>query len=455
MNLKVNIFSKIKSSDTKNKSIINNVIASFIIQGGAIVVSLLTFPAYISYFDNQQVLGLWFTILSVLTWVLTFDLGIGNGLRNHLVEPLVTNDLIKIKKYISSAYLIVGSMVVILLIASFIIFPFINWNTVFNISSEVISKDVILKSVTIVFFGIMLQFLLRLIASILYALQKSALPGLLTLFSSILTLLLVLTVNTGNIEENLILLSWVNVVAVNLPLLVATLIIFNTKLKSNTPNIKFFNKIYAFRLLKLGGLFLWLQIMYMIISNTNEFLISWLSGPEYVVDYQIYNKLFTLVSTIFSLALTPIWSMVTKAMAENDFVWIGRLYKILKIAAVITILAQFLMIPFLQFIVDIWLGENIFTINYIYAFIFAVAGGVFIWNSVISSIINGTGKIKIQFIFLTVGVIIKFPVAYFLSIAMGTWTAVIISNIVAMLPYCIIQPIWINKLIKQQKLGSE
>ncbi|QNU03884.1 lipopolysaccharide biosynthesis protein [Peribacillus butanolivorans] len=455
MNLKVNIFSKIKSLDTKNKSIINNVIASFIIQGGAIVVSLLTFPAYISYFDNQQILGLWFTILSVLTWVLTFDLGIGNGLRNHLVEPLVTNDLIKIKKYISSAYFIVGSMVVILLIASFIIFPFINWNTVFNISNEVISKDVILKSVTIVFFGIMLQFLLRLIASILYALQKSALPGLLTLFSSILTLLLVLTVDTGNIEENLILLSWINVVAVNLPLLVATLIIFNTKLKSNTPNIKFFNKIYAFRLIKLGGLFLWLQIMYMIISNTNEFLISWLSGPEYVVDYQIYNKLFTLVSTIFSLALTPIWSMVTKAMAENDFVWIGRLYKILKIAAVITILAQFLMIPFLQFIVDIWLGENIFTINYIYALIFAVAGGVFIWNSVISSIINGTGKIKIQFIFLTVGVIIKFPVAYFLSIAMGTWTAVIISNIVAMLPYCIIQPIWINKLIKQQKLGSE
>lgn len=65
-----------------------NSIASVGVKIGAIFVALFTTPAYIRYFDNNEILGAWFTILSILNWILYCDMGIGNGLRNSLVYAI-------------------------------------------------------------------------------------------------------------------------------------------------------------------------------------------------------------------------------------------------------------------------------------------------------------------------------------------------------------------------------
>ncbi len=454
MNIFKNVIHRFQSTNGRNRLIIKNVAASFLIKGGALLLALLTMPAYMRYFENQQILGMWFTILSVLTWVLNFDMGLGNGLRNHLVGAIAENDSMKIKKYISSAYAMIFGIVAVLLIISHVCFPFVNWNTVFNVSHAAISSEVLLETVQIVFTGILLQFLLRLITSVLYALQKSAIPSLLSLITTAIILVFVLTVNSGSVEENLKMLAYANVIAVNLPLLIASIVVFSTNLKSCGPHIKFFNKKYSIDVIKLGGVFFWLQIMYMLIANTNDFLISWLSGPENVVYYQIYRKPFMLVSTIFALTLTPIWSAVTQAIAENDYKWIRVLYIRLKRLAAITIAGEFLMITILQMFINIWLGDRAIDVDIRYALVFATAGSMFIWNGVISSIVNGTGKLKIQFIFLTVGVIIKFPIAFMLTGLTGAWIGVVASDIFAMLLYCLIQPIWINKYLKELEEGG-
>jgi Na+-driven multidrug efflux pump len=186
----------------------------------------------------------------------------------------------------------------------------------------------------------------------------------------------------------------------------------------------------------------------MIITTTNEFLITWLVGTAEVVEYQIYNRLFLLVGTLFALALTPIWSTVTKALSEKNYNWIKKLFKILNLIALIAVVCEFAMIPFLQLGINIWLGENTIKVNYYYAVIFAISGSVFIWNGVLSSIANGLGELKTQSIFLTVGAFIKIPVAWFLVTIFDSWIGVIVANIVAMSLYSIIQPLRINKLLK-------
>lgn len=444
----INVLSKIKRLEGTNKQILLNTAGAFTVRGAGLVVSFFTMPAYMRYFEDQKILGLWFTMLSVFSWILTFDLGIGNGLRNKLVKPLIEHDILSAKSYISSAYMMSSIVVVIALVLGRITFPLINWNSVFNISVDVVSAKILLEIIQLVFAGIMLQFLLSLVFSILYALQKSAFPNLLYLISNIALLIFVLSANSGSIESNLKMLAGVNILFTNLPLIAATVIVFMTGLKFCAPSIHHFKIKFAKDVMKLGGIFFGLQIMSLLITSTNEFLITWLTGTKNVVDYQIYNKLFLLVGTIFTLALTPIWSAVTKALSQNDFIWIGKLYKILKCAAAVFIVGEFVLILMLQLLVNIWLGNNAIKINIIYSLIFAVSGSLYIWHSAITSIVNGIGKLRIQFIWLTFGAVIKIPVAYILFKMTGSWISVVVANFIALLPYCIVQPFFINKYLK-------
>ncbi|VDN46213.1 conserved membrane protein of unknown function [Petrocella atlantisensis] len=446
---------KFLNTNENNKAIVYNTIGAFLVKGGALVISLFTMPAYMRYFDNQQILGLWFTIISVLSWVLTFDLGIGNGLRNHLVPALVKRDQTRIKKYISSAYVVVGTIVLFSLMSSAIFFRFINWNLIFNIPNDILSIETLNITVSIVFSGIMLQFLFKLITSILYAMQKSALNNFLSLLTSIITLIYVSFAKSSDISASLISLAVVNVLAVNFPLLISTIFIFTKELRGCKPEIKFFEIKYARDVIKLGGIFFWVQIMYMVIIATNEFLITWFSTPEMVVEYQIYNKLFTLIGTVFVLALTPIWSAVTKAFSEQNFTWIKKLYRTLRLMALLAVICEFVMIPFLQYGINIWLGDNAIQVNYLYAVAFASFGSIIIWNGVISSIANGCGQLKIQSIYFTIGALVKIPIAWFLVGVFNSWIGVIVSNIIAMSLYCLIQPMWLNEFLSKKELEEK
>lgn len=446
----IKVKTKIKNINENNRTIIYNSLGAFIVKGGAIIVALFTMPAYIRYFDDQVILGLWFTILSVLTWVLAFDLGIGNGLRNRLVPTFVNKNFLLSKKYISSAYIILSIIVFFTILCSTIVFKFINWNNIFNIPENTVSKEVLYLAVLIVFSGIMLQFLFKIINSILYALQKSALNNLLSLLTSIIIFIYVSTAKTSDISTNLISLAIIYVLAVNIPLIIATFIVFSNSLKESKPSFKYFGRKYAMDVVVLGGVFFWVQIMYMILTATNEFLITWFTGPGMVLEYQIYYRLFTLIGTILTIALTPIWSAVTKALAEKDYNWIKKLYKKLTWVALIAIILEFSMIPLLQIIIDFWLGENTIQVNYLYASTFAISGSIIIWIGVLTTIANGFGMLKIQSIFYTVGVIIKIPLAWILVEALDSWIGVIVANIIAFSLFCIIQPITLNKFINKK-----
>ena len=161
-------------SDKKNKNIILNVIAAFLVKGGSMIVSLFTLPAYIRYFNDQTVLGVWLTLLSVLNWVLSFDLGIGNGLRNHLTIAITENKQDDVKKYISSAYMMIGIFSAAIIIAAKIIFPYINWNAIFAVPENYISCRTMKKAVDSIH---------RINASILFAINKFCVICITALFS--------------------------------------------------------------------------------------------------------------------------------------------------------------------------------------------------------------------------------------------------------------------------------
>jgi O-antigen/teichoic acid export membrane protein len=163
------------------------------------------------------------------------------------------------------------------------------------------------------------------------------------------------------------------------------------------------------------------------------------------VDYQIYYRLFSLAGMLFTLALTPMWSAITKAFEEKDSAWINKYFKLLNQLVLIVFFCEFLIIPLLQIIVNIWLGQNTIDINYFYAIIFALFGGIFVYHSVLSTFACGIGRMRLQAIFYTIGIVVKVIFVYSGTNLYNDWIIIVISDIVILAPYCLAQHIALKK----------
>ncbi|MGG3625212.1 hypothetical protein ABES25_16860 [Bacillus gobiensis] len=441
---------RIRQLSGNTRKVISNVINGVVVKGIAILIGFLTIPAYMRYFEDNTILGVWFTILSVLSWILSFDLGMGNGLRNRIVDTIVKNEEVGTRKYISSAYIFLTAVSIVIFSIIFIVSLIIPWNKVFNISDQIIKTVDLRIAIIIVLFGIMLQFILRLISSILYALQESSIPNLLTLITSIILLVFVSISNSIGNNNSIIVLSLVYLFAVNLPLLITTIIIFSKRLKNVIPSFHFFDIKYAVDTLKVGSAFLGLQLEAMVINNTSVFLITWLLGSIYVVEYNVYFKVFSLVSTMYSLITVPIWSAITKAKSEDDYQWIKKVTRVLQLIAILFTIGQFALLPIMQFLFDIWLKENSIHVNYKIMILFAIEQGIIIWSGINASICNGLNEMKWQFVLMTVGACLMFPLAIIFTNIFEGYYGVILAHSFSLLPYCIGQTVWLEWYIRKE-----
>ena len=189
MKVKTIIRKKYDNLSENNRIVIVNVIGSFFVKGLSMIVSFLTVPAYIKFFNGEIVLGVWFTILSVISWVLNFDLGIGNGLRNYLTVAYIEKDFEEAKRLISSAYIVIGAITFIIIVISLKCFDYVSWNDFFKVEKDVISDGTMLLTVKVVFVGIVLQIFFKIISSVLYAIQKSSVNNILSLVTAVIILI--------------------------------------------------------------------------------------------------------------------------------------------------------------------------------------------------------------------------------------------------------------------------
>lgn len=437
----------IKSKDTR--TLLANIIGSFGVKGISLFIGLFTTPTYIRYFNNNEILGVWFTILSVLAWILNCDMGIGNGLRNKLVGALQSENQDEAKKYVSSAYMFLFSVSLVIIAAIALISQWVNWNKVFNIDATVLDANTLGNALTILLISIILQFVLRLITSILYALQKAFIPGLLNLATNVIMLTYAsISIDLGY-NGSIVTMAGAYLIAVNGPLVITTFIVFGISNREIAPSLKLVKKEYALSTLKIGGMFLWIQLMAMVLNSTNSYFVTLFIGNTATVDFNIYNKIFTIIGTFVTLATTPIWSAVTKAQVEKNYRWMYNLFKKFFVIALLAVFAEFLLIIPLQFVFNVWLGADSIIVDYRIAALFALYGSVMIWSSSITCFVNGLGELKLQSIFLTLGAIIDIVLSYILARATGSYVAIVAANICAFLPYLVVQTIWLVKYMRK------
>lgn len=444
-----NIKEKINNSDKKTKTLLGNISISFVIKGLALIISFLLTPAYIKYFNNNTVLGCWFTIISILNYICSFDIGIGNGLRNILVEKLNEDNKQEIKKIISTSYIMVMAIGLVIVLIFTISINYIPWNNILNISYREISQRNLMLMLYIIFIGVIIHFIFNLINPICYAMQRSFIPSLITISNNVIILIALLLSNVIKPSNKIIYISFANVISILIPYLVATIIIFKKNLKNCFISIYSFDIKYGKNIIKLGMKFLYLQIVALLMFSTNEILINNFTMPENVVTYQIYNKLFYVIATIFALMLTPLWSAVKEAKVQNDYKWIKNIYSKTNKLLLVTIPILIILVICFKPIIYIWLGKgNGIEINIMYLILFAIYYWIYMKVNIISSFVSGLEKLKMNTIVITICCILKFIIGIYVLKCYQNWIIVIVINAVILIPYIIFVGRDIRKEIK-------
>ena len=394
------------------------------IRGLSMLISLISAPIMLHHV-NRADYGVLLTLTSIVSWVGLMDVGLGNGLRNKLPEFLANKDFRSAKKVISSCYATLAIYVGILITIFLLISPFVNWLDVLN--SPTSDAGEISCLANIVFVAFCIQFLLALMNSILFAYQMPAFQSVFTFVGQVLSLVaLVFQVYVFDVTS-VFQIGAVNCLMTPFVLFLGSIWLYRTKLKDIAPSFRYIKFNTVGSILSLGLKFFVIQMITIVLFQANSIIIAKVVSPEAVVEYNLAFKYISLLTMIFNIAITPVWSATTDAYVRKDFAWIKKTLLQSKKICLVTIFIGLVMLVVSNYVYSLWLGNDSIEISYYTTGLILLYISFEMLYKVYGTIINGTGKVFAQIIITGIISIIYIPMAIFLGKLFGL-SGVLVSN---------------------------
>lgn len=333
----------------KTDGLLLNILSNFIFKGLGISLSFISIPIMLKYLDKDNY-GLWILILSITNWIYTFDIGIGNGLKNRLAESLSKKNEGEAKKYIATSYFFVTIISIIFLLISWIFLENIILTKLLNITY--LNNDELNKIIFINIGFVCINFVFSLCNNIFLGSQKSYLSSINNVLSQILNFIFLLLL--FKIKENsIVLLSFSYGLGISISHIILTIYYFY-KNKELLFNIKDIVLTKARNIFGVGLKIFLVQIAGLIIFSTDNFIITKYTGIENVAVYNVVNKLFGIPTLILTLITAPIWPAVTKAFYEGNQTWIKDTLKKLEKLFLLLVLMVIVLILIAKPFIKIW-----------------------------------------------------------------------------------------------------
>lgn len=441
---------KIKSFEKKLKSnnVVRNMIASGIYKPMAMVLSYLYVRLVLSYLGIEKY-GIWSTILTIVSWINYFDIGIGNGLMNRLTEAIERKEIFLCKKYVTSSYVFISSVMIVDSIILCIISSNISWNSFLraeNVAEDI--KTIICLSIVI----LAVNFTLQICKNVLFALQKASLVGQMELTRqslNIIGLLLLKYLSDGTILYVAILYG-VSMLITNI---IYTYIAY--KKAGFVPSLAYFDKTIGFSLTGLGLKFFVVQICDLILFTTDNLLIAHYFGATNVTLYNTVNKAFQAVLGIHAAFITPVWAAVTKAKAGKDYRWMQSFVRKISIMIIPFCIVAIVLALFFRPISYFWLGQELD-----YTSLMIVLGCIYCVFTMVCNtfavIINGLELMRQSIILSLTQAVVNIPLSIFFANVIGLETeGILLGTVFSIGMAAIIRPIIVYNYLKKQLEGSE
>jgi len=321
-----------------------------------VAVTLVTVPLLLSFLGGERY-GLWLTLTSIIAMLGPLDLGIGSGLTTLISSADGRADRNEIRRLVSTAVaLSVGAAIVLGFLLA-LAYPIIPWAVLSNVTSPgaVAEAGPAAAALAACFaFGIPLG----LVARIHHGLQEGYIANAWSVVGNLLALaLLLVALNWGSGLPILVL------AVAGGPLLAATLngaALFLRQRPWLRPKLRSVDRHQARALLGTGGLFVLLQLSLVVGYQSDAIVIAQLLGAKAVPEYAVPMKLFLVVPTLLSFALTPLWPAYSEALMRRDVPWIARtMRRSILLALALNIPAALLLLAAAPAILTFWVGSAI------------------------------------------------------------------------------------------------
>lgn len=438
----------IRRGEKRSVAIKKNIFISFIVRGSSVAINFSVVPLTIQYVSSVQY-GIWVALTSIISWFTFFDFGMGNSMRNKLVEAIAFKEYDQAKKFISTTYALFAIIALSVFVAFFIINPYINWNDFLNIPPSVDENIHLVLLIVLATFCV--QFVVQLLNTVLISLQEPAKAELITLFGQIGLLIALLILKhfvPGNLRNLIIAFNLIPLVV----MLLASFILYRSRLKSIAPSFKSIDFSYTKNILNVGIAFFLVQIGALVLFQTDNIILSKVLGPESVTKFNVTYKLYSVIIMAFSIIVTPYWSAFTDAYTKKDYQWIVASIKRLRS---IWFLTSFVIVPIFfalsKFIFKIWLSDTLnihLTLSLLMA-VYAICYTCLVLNCYF---LNGIGKLRVQLILYLVVIITNIPLGITLGRVLGI-EGVVLANIAAFVFMNILLWIQTNKIVQNKASG--
>lgn len=432
--LKFNFFklNKLKihelNSQSRDKNVIRQIGASMILKFISVCLNIVMVPILLTKLGAEKY-GIWSTLLMVMQWVLLMDIGIGNGLKNRLIESLSKNKLPEAKEYVSTAYFSLGFFGIILMIVITPIFFLFNWNKIFNSYAQ--SNTDLRSIVMILIYTTIFYLILSLINQILSAVQRNSSTSIILIVGNTL-FLGTLTICSYYMKVTLLL----TVIDYTTCIIFAVLLIsflFFSEYQYLMPVFSYFKKERIKSIMGLGLKFFLIQVVGIIVFCTDNIIITQVFGPSFVTLYTIPLLLFNNIGLfVSSLLMMPLTSSYTEAYTKGDIVWIKN--KIILLCKLVIPLIFFvsIVVYFCDDILRFWIKKPL-AIPHLLPAVMGIYTIITVWNNIFGYVLGAISKVRLgMYITIVVG-IANIPLAIFLAVNMKLGLeGIMLSNIICL-----------------------
>lgn len=389
--------------------------ATLAARGVTMLIGLATLP-FTSHYLGKERFGLWLTLSSFIGWLSIADLGLSNSLINALSMADGSDDRIRARGAVASAFWMTAMVAAGLILTGLIALPLIDWPRVFKIASADAAREITpALSVILVFSA------LRLPGSIVGCIYQGYQEGYIyQLWNGLSGLLAAAGLITAiQFKAGLPWLAAAFLGSMLLSDLLGALYLFGWRRVWLLPRLKFFRWQQSRWMLRQGGQFWVAGISAVLMLQMDLMIVSAIFGPGAVAGFGTTMRLFVLVGAVQTAFVAPLWAAYGEAAARRDFQWLSETFwrsiKISLLWALPAAIAICLAMPWLlkllvtaDVTVDWHLRLALMTTEVI--------------NSIarcVSTLLNGLGAVRSQAILGPVGGAVNLILSWFLAKRLG------------------------------------